>query len=58
MNKITTFLFSVMLIPLLQACGGESEAEEKTRLTIATVNNGDMVVMQDLSTGLTHSVFG
>lgn len=49
MNKITTFLFSVMLIPLLQACGGESEAKGKTRLTIATVNNGDMVVMQDLS---------
>ena len=49
MNKITTFLCSVMLIPLLQACGGESTAEEKTRLTIATVNNGDMVVMQDLS---------
>ena len=49
MNKITTFLFSVMLIPLLQACGGESEAKDKTRLTIATVNNGDMVVMQDLS---------
>ena len=49
MNKITTFFFSVMLIPLLSACGGESEAKEKTRLTIATVNNGDMVVMQDLS---------
>ena len=48
-KKITTFLFSVMLIPLLSACGGESEAKEKTRLTIATVNNGDMVVMQDLS---------
>lgn len=49
MKKITTFLCSVMLIPLLSACGGKSEAKEKTRLTIATVNNGDMVVMQDLS---------
>ncbi|MGD1920998.1 MAG: ABC transporter substrate-binding protein, partial [Pleurocapsa sp.] len=38
-----------MLIPLLQACRGESEAKDKTQLTIATVNNGDMVVMQDLS---------
>ena len=33
---------------LLHACS-TSQAAEKTRLTIATVNNGDMVVMQALS---------
>ncbi len=31
-------------IPLLQAYGSESEAKGKTRLTIATVNNGDMAI--------------
>ncbi|MEH2155381.1 ABC transporter substrate-binding protein [Nostoc sp.] len=37
-----------MLAQLLHACAG-SQAAGKTRLTIATVNNGDMVVMQGLS---------
>ena len=44
-----TFLVGVMIIQLLHACASGVQATEKTRLTIATVNNGDMVVMQDLS---------
>lgn len=47
---VATFLVSVLLIQLLHACGaGTTQSTDKTRLTIATVNNGDMVVMQDLS---------
>ena len=47
---IATFLASVLLVQLLHACGDpSSQADKKTQLTIATVNNGDMVVMQDLS---------
>ncbi|MGB3292827.1 MAG: sugar ABC transporter substrate-binding protein [Phormidesmis sp.] len=46
---LATFLVGVMLIQLLHACGVGPTAAEKTQLTIATVNNGDMVVMQDLS---------
>lgn len=46
---IATVLGSVLLVQLLQACSTGSQADGKTRLTIATVNNGDMVVMQDLS---------
>ncbi|WP_375503942.1 hypothetical protein [uncultured Nostoc sp.] len=38
-----------MLVHLLYACSPHSQAAEKTKLTIATVNNGDMVVMQGLS---------
>ncbi|MEO1351837.1 MAG: sugar ABC transporter substrate-binding protein [Cyanobacteria bacterium J06635_15] len=34
---------------LLHACGAGPQETPKTRLTIATVNNGDMVVMQDLA---------
>lgn len=45
---IVAFLVGLMLVQLLHACA-PSSAAEKTRLTIATVNNGDMVVMQDLS---------
>ena len=45
---LVTFLVGVMLVQLLHACS-TSEAAEKTRLTIATVNNGEMVVMQALS---------
>lgn len=47
---MTAFLVSVLLVQLLHACGGpSSQVNGKTQLTIATVNNGDMVVMQDLS---------
>ncbi len=45
---LVAFLAGLMLVQLLHACAPTSAAE-KTRLTIATVNNGDMVVMQDLS---------
>ena len=46
---LAAFLVGVMLIQLLHACGAGPSAAGKTQLTIATVNNGDMVVMQDLS---------
>ena len=47
---VAAFLVGVMLIQLLHACGStSSQASDRTQLTIATVNNGDMVVMQDLS---------
>lgn len=46
---IVAFLVGVVLTQLLHACSTGSQAAEKTRLTIATVNNGDMVVMQGLS---------
>lgn len=45
---LAAFLVGVMLVQLLHACS-TSQAADKTRLTIATVNNGDMVVMQALS---------
>lgn len=45
---LVAFVVGVMLAQLLHACAG-SQAAAKTRLTIATVNNGDMVVMQGLS---------
>lgn len=45
---LVAFLVGLMLVQLLHACA-PSSAAEKTRLTIATVNNGDMVVMQELS---------
>lgn len=38
-----------VLAAQLSACSTEPQADGKTSLTIATVNNGDMVVMQDLS---------
>ena len=43
---IATFLVGVVL---MHACGAGPQTAGKTQLTIATVNNGDMVVMQDLS---------
>ena len=46
---LAAFLAGVMLVQLLHACATGSQAAQKTRLTIATVNNGDMVVMQGLS---------
>ena len=46
---VATFFGSVLLAQLLQACSTGSQSDGKTSLTIATVNNGDMVVMQDLS---------
>lgn len=47
-RMLVAFLVGVMLVSLLHACS-TSQAAQKTRLTIATVNNGDMVVMQSLS---------
>lgn len=47
-RMLAVFLVGVMLVQLLHACSA-SQAAGKTRLTIATVNNGDMVVMQGLS---------
>ncbi|MEH2043138.1 hypothetical protein [Nostoc sp.] len=46
---LAAFLAGVMLVHLLYACSPRSQAAEKTKLTITTVNNGDMVVMQGLS---------
>lgn len=46
---LAAFLAGVMLAQLLYACSPRSQAAEKTKLTIATVKNGDMVVMQGLS---------
>lgn len=46
-KALVAFLVGVMLVQLLHACS--TQAAEKTRLTIATVNNGDMVIMQALS---------
>ncbi|MBL1178249.1 ABC transporter substrate-binding protein [Pantanalinema sp. GBBB05] len=46
---IVAFIVGALLTQLLHACSPSSQAAEKTRLTIATVNNGDMVVMQGLS---------
>ncbi|MEH1862574.1 MAG: hypothetical protein V7L21_32265 [Nostoc sp.] len=46
---LAAFLAGVMLVHLLYAYSPRSQAAEKTKLTIATVNNGDMVMMQGLS---------
>ena len=46
---LVAFLAGLMLVQLLHACAPSSQAAAKTRLTIATVNNGDMVIMQELS---------
>lgn len=46
---IVAFIVGALLTQLLHACSPGSQSAEKTRLTIATVNNGDMVVMQGLS---------
>ncbi|HEY9615295.1 MAG TPA: sugar ABC transporter substrate-binding protein [Microcoleaceae cyanobacterium] len=46
---MVAFMLSMVLTQLLHACSTASQAAEKTRLTIATVNNGDMVIMQGLS---------
>lgn len=43
------FLAGILIIQTLHACESGPRAAGKTPLTIATVNNGDMVVMQDLS---------
>lgn len=48
-KMIVAFLAGMLLVQLLHACSTSSQAALKTRLTIATVNNGDMVVMQGLS---------
>lgn len=46
---VVAFIVGMMLTQLLHACSTGSQAAEKTRLTIATVNNGDMITMQGLS---------
>lgn len=46
---VVAFVIGMFLVQLLHACSASSQAAEKTRLTIATVNNGDMVIMQGLS---------
>lgn len=46
---LIAFLVGAVLVQLLHACSTSSQAAGKTTLTIATVNNGDMVVMQSLS---------
>ncbi|WP_346293046.1 sugar ABC transporter substrate-binding protein [Sphaerothrix gracilis] len=46
---LVAFLIGLLLVQLVNACSVGPQAEGKTRLTIATVNNGDMVIMQDLS---------
>ncbi len=45
---VAAFLVGILLVQL-HACSGGSQANRKTTLTIATVNNNDMVIMQDLS---------
>jgi sorbitol/mannitol transport system substrate-binding protein len=47
-RMIAVFLVGILLVQL-HACSSGSQANRKTTLTIATVNNNDMVVMQDLS---------
>jgi sorbitol/mannitol transport system substrate-binding protein len=44
---LVAFLVGVALVQLLHGCA--TSKQQGTRLTIATVNNGDMVVMQGLS---------
>ena len=46
---VVAFLVGVLLVQLVNGCSAGPQADGKTRLTIATVNNGDMVVMQNLS---------
>ena len=46
---VVAFIVGMFLVQLLHACSPSSQAAEKTSLTIATVNNGDMVIMQGLS---------
>lgn len=46
---IVAFIVGIVLMQLLHACTPGSQAADRTRLTIATVNNGDMIVMQGLS---------
>lgn len=46
---LIAFLVGAVLVQLLHACSTSSQAAGRTTLTIATVNNGDMVVMQSLS---------
>ncbi|MGD1943422.1 MAG: ABC transporter substrate-binding protein [Leptolyngbyaceae cyanobacterium] len=46
---MVAFLIGIMVVQLVSACAAGPQSAGKTRLTIATVNNGDMVIMQDLS---------
>ena len=48
-KMLVALLFGILLAQLLHACAPDSQAQDRTILTIATVNNGDMVVMQELS---------
>ena len=46
---MVAFLMGLMVVQLVSACAAGPQSTDQTRLTIATVNNGDMVIMQDLS---------
>ncbi|EDX83477.1 Bacterial extracellular solute-binding protein, putative [Synechococcus sp. PCC 7335] len=46
---LAAFLAGVLAVQMLHACSAGPQANDKTQLTIATVNNGDMLIMQDLS---------
>ncbi|PSN17348.1 sugar ABC transporter substrate-binding protein [filamentous cyanobacterium CCP5] len=46
---LVAFLVGLLLVQLVNACSAGPQAGGRTRLTIATVNNGDMVIMQNLS---------
>lgn len=48
-HMVTVFLTGVLLVQLHACTTGGGAQADKTTLTIATVNNSDMVVMQDLS---------
>ncbi|GAB4375701.1 MAG: sugar ABC transporter substrate-binding protein [Elainellaceae cyanobacterium] len=43
------FIVGIFLVQLLHACSPNAQAADDTTLTIATVNNGDMILMQELS---------
>ena len=53
-KKMVAFSVGLLLTQIVSACGtGEPQSNGETAsLTIATVNNGDMVVMQELSSQL------
>ncbi len=48
-KALVAFLVGVVLVQLLHSCATSKQQGKKTRLTIVTVNNGDMVVIQGLS---------
>jgi sorbitol/mannitol transport system substrate-binding protein len=46
---VVAFIVGIFLLQLVHACSPRVQAADKIRLTIATVNNGDMIIMQGLS---------